>query len=290
MFTKILKWIGITLGSIAILLVLFYGIVYIQTENRINKLYEVKLQKLTIPSDSASLALGKHVAEIRGCLGCHGANLAKGEVFLDKNSPVGILVAANITSGKGGINYTDEDWIKALRHGLGKDNKSLWFMPSHEIAHISNQEMAALIGFLKIQPAVDEEVLKKELKPLGRLLTFLDKFPLLPAEKIDHNMAYKEEVKLAINAEYGKYLAISCTGCHGEKLTGAEAHSPDQPPIPDITSKGKLGKWTSDGFVNLFHSGITPEGRKLSKFMPVREFKYTDDELRAIYLFLHMSS
>lgn len=290
MLKKIIKWTGIALGSIAILLIAFYGVVYFQTQSRINKVYDVKLQTLTIPTDSASYVLGKHVAEIRGCTGCHGANLANGEVFFDANSPLGILAAANITSGKGGINYTDQDWIRALRHGLGKDNKSLWFMPSHEICHISNQEMAALIGFLEKQAPVDKEVSIKELKPLGRLLTFLGEFPLLPAEKIDHNATYKEEVKLAINADYGKYLAIACTGCHGEKLKGAEAHSPEQPPIPDISSTGKIGKWTSEEFVNLFHSGKTPEGRELSKYMPVKDFKYSDDELKAIYLFLHSAN
>lgn len=287
MIKKIFKWIGIALGSFAILLILFYGVVYFQTQSRIDKVYDVKLQTLTIPTDSVSYVLGEHVAEIRGCTGCHGANLANGEVFFDANSPLGVLKAANLTSGKGGINYTDQDWIRALRHGLGKDNKSLWFMPSHEICHISNQEMAALIAYLKKQPPVAEIVEKKEIKPLGRLLTFLGEFPLLPAEKIDHNATYKDEIKLSINADYGKYLGVACTGCHGSNLKGNEAHAPDQPNIPDISSTGKVGKWTSDGFVNLFHSGKTPEGRELSKYMPVKDFKYSDDELKAIYLYLH---
>lgn len=114
-------------------------------------------------------------------------------------------------------------------------------MPSHEICHISNQEMAALISFLKKQSPVDRGSPPKFIKPLGRVLTFWGEFPLFSAENIDHNAIYADKVKLEANAKYGEYLALSCTGCHGEKLKGAAAHSPEQPPIPDISSTGKLG-------------------------------------------------
>ena len=287
MLQKILKWTGIVLGGLVVALIIFYGIVYVKTEAGINKAYDVKPQTLTIPDDSASYAAGRHVAEIRGCLGCHGANLAKGEVFADENSPIGILHASNITSGKGGIQYTDQDWIRALRHGVGKDGKPLWFMPSHEICGLSNQDMAALISYVKKQPPVDNITPKKSLKPLGRVLTFLGEFPLLAAEKIDHNALYVDTVTPSVTADYGKYLTVTCMGCHTPTFKGAPSHSPEQPPIPDISSTGMPGKWSQAGFVNLFHTGKTPEGRVLSKYMPVRSFTYSDDELKAIYLYLH---
>ncbi len=287
MLQKTLKWTGIVLGSLVLLLLLFYGFVYVKTEAAINKVYAIKPQTLTIPTDSASYTAGRHVAEIRGCLGCHGANLATGEVFADENSPIGILQASNITSGKGGIQYTNHDWIRALRHGLGKDNKPLWFMPSHEICGLSNQDMAALICYLKKQPPVDKTTPQKSLKPLGRVLTFMGEFPLLSAEKIDHNARYVDEVKPAVSADYGKYLAVTCTGCHMPNFKGGPSHAPEEPPIPDISSTGNLGKWSQAGFVNLFHTGKTPDGHVLSKYMPVKAFTYSDDELKAIYLYLH---
>ena len=287
MLRKIFKWTGIVLGSLVLLLLVFYGIVYAKTEASINKVYDVKLQRLPIPDDSASYIAGRHVAGIRGCLGCHGADLATGEVFADESSPIGILHASNITGGKGGIQYTDQDWIRALRHGLGKDNKPLWFMPSHEICGLSNQDMAALISYVKKQPPVDKTTPQKSLKPLGRILTFLGEFPLLPAEQIDHTATYADEVKPAVDVAYGKYLAVTCTGCHTDSFKGAPARSPEQPPIPDISSTGHLGKWTQQDFVNVFRTGKTPEGRVLSKYMPVEAFPYSDGELRAIYLYLH---
>lgn len=287
MVRKILRWIGIVLGSLVLLLLVFYGIVYAQTEAGIHKVYDVKLQQLAIPDDSASYVAGRHIAEIRGCVGCYGADLATGEVFADENSPIGYIQATNITPGKGGIQYTDQDWIRALRHGLGKDNRPLWFMPSHEICGLSNQDMAALISYVKKQPPVDRTTPQKSIKPLGRILTFLGEFPLLPAEEIDHNATYVDDVKLAINADYGQYLAVTCTGCHSASYKGAPSRSPEQPPIPDISSTGHLGKWTQQEFVQVFHTGKTPEGRVLSQYMPVKSFTYSDDELKAIYLFLH---
>src|SRR5215203_4365214 len=107
---KILKWTLLTVGSLVTLILIFYAVVYFKTEARINKVYDVKLQSLQIPSDSIAYVKGKHIAENRGCLGCHGPNLAGSEIILPPGSPLGVLQASNITSGKGGANYTDQDW------------------------------------------------------------------------------------------------------------------------------------------------------------------------------------
>ena len=131
MLRNILKWTMLLIGGLLLLAVLFYAVVYFKTEARINKEYHVKLQSLTIPTDSLSYAKGEHIATNRGCRGCHGPNLAGGEALLEPGSPLGVLQSANLTSGKGGIHYTDQDWIRVLRHGLNRQNKSVWFMPSN---------------------------------------------------------------------------------------------------------------------------------------------------------------
>ena len=249
-------------------------------------MYAVTVQKLVIPSDSASLVAGRHIAENRGCIGCHGENLAGGRAFLDEASPVGNLYAANITSGKGGISYTDEDWIKVLRHGLDKENKSAWFMPSQDLYQISNQEMGQLIAFVKQYPPVDNIVPVKKVKPLGRVLTFLHKFPLLPAEMIDHNAVFKDKIEPSITAAYGSYLATTCRGCHGNNMKGGPPHAPNDPVIPDISSTGHPAKWQPQGFITAIRTGKTPEGKQLSDAMPWRYLTFTDDELKAILLYL----
>lgn len=286
MLKKILKWTGITVGSLLMIAAIFYVVVYSSTQSRMNKIYNVSVQSLSIPTDSSSYALGKSVAERRGCMGCHGENLGGKEVFLPEGSPLGTLVACNITSGKGGIQYSDADWIRLLRHGVNKEGKSAWFMPAQEICHISNQEMAALICFLKQQPPVDNVVPKKQIKPLGRLLVFLDKFPLFPAEKIDHNATYKEVVKPSVTPEYGAYLATSCQGCHSPTYKGAPALKPGTPPVADISSTGNVGKWSESEFLTVLHTGKRPDGTQLSDIMPWKYLPYTDDEYKAIYAFL----
>jgi mono/diheme cytochrome c family protein len=286
MIRKVFKWLLIVVGILLVIVLIASTVVYFKTESRINKTYSVNLQPLMVPADSAAYELGKHTAQNRGCLGCHGADLAGGRNFLEAGSPVGSIYAVNITSGKGGIQYTDADWIRALRHGLSKENKSLWFMPSHELYHISNREMGSLIHFLKQQAPVDKENQKSEIKPLGRMLVFMNEFPLLTAEMVDHNAQPVEEYKPEVTAAYGRYLATTCEGCHLKTLKGAPAHTKVEPNIPDISATGNIGKWTAEDFITVMHSGKTPEGKQLTDYMPYKYFTYTDDELKAIFLYM----
>jgi hypothetical protein len=60
---KVFKWIGIVLGSL-IGLVLLFGVVLFAIGNaRLNKTYDVAPSNLTLPTDAASIAYGKHRAE-----------------------------------------------------------------------------------------------------------------------------------------------------------------------------------------------------------------------------------
>ena len=135
MLRKILKWTGIFIVFLILIAIAFYAVAYFRVNSRANKVYAVNLQQLAIPDDSASYEMGKHTAAIRGCFECHGDNLG-GKVFMSDSTPVGVLYSSNLTNGQGGISYTDQDWVRALRHGLNKENKSVWFMPSqHTTSH-----------------------------------------------------------------------------------------------------------------------------------------------------------
>lgn len=287
MLKKVFKWTGIVIGSLLVLLIVFFVIVYFNTEARANKIYDVKIQALSIPDDSASYVLGAHVAAIRGCDGCHAGG---GLPFFDEKNPIALLHTANLTSGKGGINYTNSDWIRALRHGVGKDGKSFWFMPvQHSSAGLSNQELGALICYLKKLPPVDNVHPQKTMKPLGRILTYFNKFQMFPAEIVDHKAIFPDTIKPAATAAYGKYLVVTCQGCHGDGFKGGPAHGENEPPIPDISSIGHVGSWTSNQFITAFRTGKTPEGKSLSSAMPWKLFgeACTEQELTALYLYLH---
>src|SRR5512138_1899929 len=97
----------------------------------------------------------------------------------------------NLTSGAGGIGATntDEDWVLAIRHGVGHDGRGLILMPSRVWYYLSDEDLADLIAYLKSLPPVDNELPNSELGPLGRVMLTLGQLPemLLPnVTMIDH--------------------------------------------------------------------------------------------------------
>jgi cytochrome c553 len=92
-----------------------------------------------------------------------------------------------------------------------------------------------------------------------------------------------------VTAEYGKYIATICTMCHGSDLTGAPLPDGSGDFAPSITSQAGPGRWSETQFITTLRSGTTPEGQKLdNELMPWQALgKMTNDELRAIYLFLN---
>lgn len=289
MLKKILKITFIVLGSIVLLLATFYAFIHFNIEGRMNKTYpEFEAESFPIPSDSATLALGAHLSVIKGCQDCHGADLA-GRVMID-DPALGQIVSANLTRGKGGIagDYTDEDWVRALRHGVAKDHTPLLVMPSEETTHLTQQDLAALIAYCKSVPAVDQELPASVVRPVGRVLTYFDKLPLLSVERIDHAQKAVASINKTVSTEYGKYLSVSCTGCHQPNFKGGAPILPGSPQVADLTSTGNVGRWTEEQFVQALRTGKTPEGKQLqNEFMPWQmTAQYTDEELRSLYLFL----
>lgn len=288
MVKKILKIVGIVIGVIVLIIAGFYLKVYISTENRINKQYSVTVQNLTLQSDSATLAYGERLITAKGCNECHGEDLG-GKIFID-DPALGLLIAGNLTKGKGGLpgDHNTEDWVLALKHGLHRNGKPLLFMPSHEYNMLSEEDMMAIIAYCSQVEPIDRELPESSVGPLGRVLTDLGKLPLLPAEMIDHTRQLEKDVKPEASARYGKYLAIACQGCHRENMKGGEPVAPGFPVVADISSSGNPGKWSTHEFMQTLRTGHTPEGKTLNpKEMPWTMTKaYTDVELEALHLYL----
>jgi mono/diheme cytochrome c family protein len=289
MFKKILKVTGIVIGVLVMIIAGYYTKVYISTEHRLHKKYDVKVQAINVIPDSAVLASGARLVKMKGCTDCHGKDLG-GKVFV--NDPaLGLLIAANLTKGKGGrvADYGKEDWILALKHGLKRDRTPLMFMPAHEFTMLSEQDMGAVIAYCSALPNVDRELPENNLGPVARILADLDKLPLIPAEMIDHSRILVKAVKAEITAEYGKYLATSCQGCHRENMKGGEPIAPGFPVVADISSTGNPGKWSDDQFIQTLRTGVTPEGKVLKpQEMPWPMAKeFSDLELKALHLYLN---
>jgi len=283
-----MKWLGIAVGSVLVLIVIGLGVVYAISSRAMSRTYAVTPAPLTAPTDSASIARGRHLATaVNQCLNCHGDNLG-GKRFVD-NPVMGRIYSTNLTRGKGGSGgeYSDLDYVRAIRHGLGRNNKPLLAMPVDAFFHMSDADLASVIAYVKGVPAVDAVLPSKKVGPLARALYVASDFPLVPAETLPHGEPRPTEVPRGVTKEYGNYLANigGCKSCHLPDLNGGV-------PIEgnvlsaNLTPTG-IGKWTEADFTKAIRSGIRPDGRVLSAVMPWPYMRHmTDDELRALWIYL----
>jgi mono/diheme cytochrome c family protein/cytochrome c553 len=288
MLKRIVKFILYSLLAVVGIVLAFYAYVSWDFSQRAAKDYLFEVRVPNIRYDSASLALGAHLSVIKGCQDCHASDLG-GRVLVD-DPALGLLAPVNLTSGEGGIgkNYTPEDWVRALRHGVGPDGKPLLFMPAHETANMTEKDLAALIAYCTRVQAVNRKPPTHEVSPLGKVLNYFGKMHMFPVELIDHSFLPPEDMDKSVSPEFGEYLAVSCTGCHYGNFKGGSPQIPNSPPVADITSTGNLAKWSEDSFIQTLKTGKTPEGKVMqNEFMPWQMTKqYTDDELRSLYLYL----
>jgi hypothetical protein len=156
---KIARWIGIALAGLLGLIVLATIVIYTITAYRFNQKYDIQPVALPIPSDEDAIARGQHLDDaVLDCTFCHGDDLGGG-VVVDE-AGLFTVHAPNLTAGEGGLRLklSDDDWIRAVRHGVGSDGKALLFMSSDIFNHLSAGDLAAIIAFAKSLPPVDNQV------------------------------------------------------------------------------------------------------------------------------------
>jgi len=285
---RVLRWAGIVAAGLVVIIAVGLTLVYAVSSRAMSKEYAVDIPSLSIPADSASIDRGRHLAiAVNQCVNCHGENLA-GKVFVD-NAVMGRIYSANLTRGKGGIGstYSDSDYIRAIRHGIGRDGHSLLAMPADAFFHMSDADLASVIAYLKTIPAVDAVVPAKRVGPLARALYVATDFPLVPAENVRHDEPRPAPVPQGVTPEYGNYLATigGCKSCHLPDLNGGV---PVEGNVitANLTPTG-LGKWTQADFVKAIRQGMRPDGRVLSAAMPWPYMRHmTDDELAALWIYL----
>ena len=290
---RILILIGKIIGGLVGFIVLAFAVLYIIGTVKWNRIrgnaYEVPVERISIPTDPASIARGEHIATIRMCRDCHTDNFSG-----QSDSVPGLitLTLPNLTQGAGGVGATntDEDWVRAIRHGVGHDGRGLLLMPSRVWYYLSDDDLGALIAYLKSLPPVDNELPETELGPLGRVMLTLGQLPpdLIPSViSIDHDGPRPVAPEPGVTAKYGKYLAITCTLCHGVNLNGKTIMTDAEYLAPNLTPGGEMKGWSEEDFIATMHTGVTPNGHQLKEVMPWKYFgQMTDDELKAVWLYL----
>lgn len=279
---RVLKWIGITIGALVLLLVLVAAGLAYSTERRLNRTYDVQPAAVVIPMSAEDTAEGKRLASIY-CMGCHGEDLGGGEFF--NNPALAVIDASNLTPGEGGAGarYGDGDWVRAIRHGVDETGKPLFIMPSGDFYYFNDEHLGQIIAYLKSVPPVDRVTRERQFGLPGRILLALGMFgDIINAETIDHNGTRPIASQWGRTAEYGSYLVatVGCQTCHGEELAGGQDPDPAAPPAPDITTGGSVGAWSEAEFIEVIRTRQSP-------FMPYESItKFDDEELGAIYLYL----
>ena len=287
---KIFKWGG---GLVLLTVLLGVAGIYFSTQKRLSKVYEIPGEQVVIPVDDESIQRGKHIFQFRGCEACHGEQL-QGLVYLD-DPAVGLVVSSNLTTGRGGVGggYTDEGWMKAIRHGVRMDGTPLLFMPSTEFYFLSDEDLGDVIAYIKSVPPVDNVLDASNISFVGRaVMTFVPEITFIPAELVPHDAPRPVSPPVGVTPEYGEYLTYSCKVCHGLTMSGGviPGFPSSWPPAPNVTWGGgsALPTWTEQDFINTIRTGYTPVKKELrSQYMPWTSYRYmTDDELAAVWVYL----
>jgi mono/diheme cytochrome c family protein len=287
----VLKWIGIVLGSLIGLLLVTGGVLYLVGNARGHKTYSFPPSNITIPTDAASIEFGKHRAEVL-CQGCHGPDLSGINNWFQVG-PLGTIDSANLTTGEGGFGReatSDEDYVKAIRHGIDPQGKPIFMPAVVSTAHLSDEDLGAIIAYVKSVPPVDHKTNGQNFTPLARIIYVLGVLPQYPVETVSHDVHVTAPAS-GVTPEYGEYMVNTndCHLCHGPEMNGGSFPNPAIKKIsPNLTPGGELAGWTEDDFINTIRHGKTPSGHELDdELMPWKSYSnMSDDELKAIFMYL----
>ena len=287
---RLLSWLMTLVLISVVAVVALVSWVYLSSERRMVAVYDVPTRQLEVSLEGADPAEGERLARIWGCADCHGPDLG-GTVVVD--APPMTLVAPNLTTGHGSTTaaFEDADWVRAIRHGVRPDGRPLVFMPSAEYWVLSNEDVAAMIAYLRSVPPVDRVHSASVVRGLGRFLFATGRLPLISAEAIDHEAPRPRAPQAAETAAYGEYLASGCKGCHGAALAGGPIPGgpPEWPPASNLTQDPAdgLGGWSRDNFFAALRTGKRPDGTDIDSTMPWRNTALmTDVELGALWAYL----
>jgi len=284
---KNLKWVGISLGGLTVLIIVVGSILHLMGQNKLNFAPTVTIANVNVVSDQSTLERGQHLATISSCNECHGNNF-EGKAFVNE-APIGYITAPNLTVSGPTVDYTDEDWAGAIRHGVAKNGRVLVMMPSFHYAEYGDDDLATLINYLRSVPPAEKELEPRKIQFPGTIIFGIFAFDSWSVNQIDHTkIGGRNAPPMEDTAEYGEYLVniTSCGSCHGENLAGNTSNGPQG---PNITLGGNLGNWTFEDFALALRSGQTPDKRQLNNEMPWAKYSIMSDvEVRAIWEYIQL--
>jgi cytochrome c553 len=292
-----LKWIGTPLAGLLTLIPAALLVLALVGFYKLNQHFDNPAADVQVAGTAAQIARGEKLANI--CVSCHspgnqlplsGSNFAAKFDF----PTFGRLYAPNLTPSGDIKDWTDGEVIRAIREGVHKNGRSLLIMPSDGFRNMSDEDVQALVAYLRSQPATGGPTPKNQFNILGALFMNLSDF------RVAQQPVGRVTAPQPGTAPYGKYLVdiIGCRGCHGDQLQGrVENGQPGPPAGPNLTQI--IPHWTEEDFMTFFNTGTMPGGGQVpiltlnSGFSeprmpwPVVRAVTSDDDLRDMYNYLH---
>jgi mono/diheme cytochrome c family protein len=275
---RVLRWIGIVLGGLAALALVAAGTVFLLSEQSMAGSYEPRAEALPRPSPSL-LADAPRQARIRGCVSCHGEGL-KGKLMVEVPNVVRVH-APNLTEIA--ARASDQQLAAAIRDGIGHDGRNLFVMPSQTYARLSEEEVAALIAYIRSLPRVRGSTDGVRPGPIGRFAIVTGKLRPVPAKMEEFRTQAPIDLGPAHMAGR-RIAATTCSDCHGPALLGMTME--DGKTAPDLTL---AGAYDAADFRKLMRTGKAMGGRDLGLMSEVarNDFShFTDAELDALHSYL----
>ena len=180
--SKLLRRLALVVGALVVIVAMG---VYVMSERAIRASVTVADESVVIPTDSASIERGRHLARaITKCVDCHGNDLG-GATIVDA-LPMGKFSGMNLTRGKGGLGATlsDAQMVRAIRHGVAADGHKLVIMPSVEYSSLSAEDLGAVIAYVRSLAPVDRDVARPTFGPVARVLIATSAAPLFAADVV----------------------------------------------------------------------------------------------------------
>jgi cytochrome c553 len=278
MMRRLLRWLGHAVGALAGLALVAALGVWIVSARAIAYTDPPGPEQLATPS-AQLLADAERHARVLGCLSCHGEGLQGRRMFDEPG--VATVYASNLTEVAS--RATDRQLAQAIRQGVGIDGRPLWIMPSTMFSRLRDDEVAAIIAFVRSRPRTGGPVPRLHAGPLGRLGIALGRFEPAPAALA----RFRADAPIAAGAEHepGRRLAATvCAESHGPALGGGTPGPGKVAPDLQIAAAYDL-----DQFRTLLRTGVPPGGRDLGLMRTVarNDFSHlTDEEIAQLHAYL----
>ncbi|MFN8383127.1 MAG: c-type cytochrome [Anaerolineales bacterium] len=279
------KWAGSIFSGLLMLILSLVSIIAIVGMYKFYTPKHTPAPDLQVEGTPEQIARGKHLTGAF-CAACHsttGDLPLSGGVDLSKDLPInlGSFVPPNLTPAGPLQNYTDGEIFRALRENVNENGERLVFMGGTNVRNISDEDIKAIIAFLRSQGAVQNDTPNPPDKAnfTALLLFGAGLFP-------DRDLIVGEITapQKATTVEYGKFMIsyLDCTSCHGDDLSGGT--SPIGPKGPSLRI---IKGWTEEEFITTLRTGVNPIGDELSDLMPWKATgRLDDEELGALYQYI----